>query len=352
MLSPTTVSRGENHHRSVRNVRAEILARCPCPVSVLVLIAVPRSLGGAPGPRRRRQASVAAGAPVCHPVPRAGHRPGREVGHTEEGGSPARPLARSRSCAKMPGWPEPGQTRPGRRHPVTGTPCSGSATAPSRPRPGSGFSSRPARTCPAAWTCATSPAGWLAAWCRSWPTWCTSTWWRACSTRARGGRGQHDPVPGRQRGRRRPGGVVPPGRVGGLPDRQRGGGRAQRRDRAGRRRAAGRPDRLFVPLRARGRVLGVVRLVRGSGGSTYHAADVALAEEIAARAALALDNVRLYDEARATAVALQRSLLPGVAATGHRRGHRAPLPARAAGTSASAATGSTSSRSPAAGWPS
>ena len=37
------------------------------------------------------------------------------------------------------------------------------------------------------------------------------------------------------------------------------------------------------------------------------ATDVALAEEIAARAALALDNVRLYDEARATAVALQRS---------------------------------------------
>ena len=37
---------------------------------------------------------------------------------------------------------------------------------------------------------------------------------------------------------------------------------------------------------------------------------MALAEEIAARAALALDNVRLYDEARATAVALQRSLLP------------------------------------------
>jgi serine phosphatase RsbU (regulator of sigma subunit)/anti-sigma regulatory factor (Ser/Thr protein kinase) len=72
------------------------------------------------------------------------------------------------------------------------------------------------------------------------------------------------------------------------------------------------PSRLFVPLRARGRVLGVVGLMRGSGGSTYHAADVALAEEIAARAALALDNVRLYDEARATAVALQRSLLPSV----------------------------------------
>jgi serine phosphatase RsbU (regulator of sigma subunit) len=67
---------------------------------------------------------------------------------------------------------------------------------------------------------------------------------------------------------------------------------------------------LFVPLRARGRVLGVVGLARDPGGPTYAATDVALAEEIAARAALALDNVRLYDEARATAVALQRSLLP------------------------------------------
>ena len=65
-----------------------------------------------------------------------------------------------------------------------------------------------------------------------------------------------------------------------------------------------------MPLRARGRVLGVVGLAREPGGPTYSATDVALAEEIAARAALALDNVRLYDEARATAVALQRSLLP------------------------------------------
>jgi anti-sigma regulatory factor (Ser/Thr protein kinase) len=69
---------------------------------------------------------------------------------------------------------------------------------------------------------------------------------------------------------------------------------------------------LFVPLRARGRVLGVVGLARDRGAPTYGPTDVALAEEIASRAALALDNIRLYDEARATAVALQRSLLPSV----------------------------------------
>ena len=67
---------------------------------------------------------------------------------------------------------------------------------------------------------------------------------------------------------------------------------------------------VFAPLLARGRVLGVVGLRRGIGTSGYSAADVALAEEIAGRAAMALDNVRLYDEARATTVALQRSLLP------------------------------------------
>ena len=67
---------------------------------------------------------------------------------------------------------------------------------------------------------------------------------------------------------------------------------------------------VFAPLLARGRVLGVVGLRRGAGSASYSEADVALAEEIAGRAAMALDNVRLYDEARATSVALQRSLLP------------------------------------------
>jgi serine phosphatase RsbU (regulator of sigma subunit)/anti-sigma regulatory factor (Ser/Thr protein kinase) len=69
-------------------------------------------------------------------------------------------------------------------------------------------------------------------------------------------------------------------------------------------------ERLFVPLRARGRVLGVVGLHRREPSAAFPPADIALVEEIATRAALALDNVRLYDEARATAVALQRSLLP------------------------------------------
>ncbi|MCY7374172.1 MAG: SpoIIE family protein phosphatase [Spirochaetaceae bacterium] len=67
---------------------------------------------------------------------------------------------------------------------------------------------------------------------------------------------------------------------------------------------------LYVPLSARGRVLGVACLRRSVGGQRLGPADRSLAEAIASRGALALDNVRLYDEARATSVALQRSLLP------------------------------------------
>ncbi len=65
-----------------------------------------------------------------------------------------------------------------------------------------------------------------------------------------------------------------------------------------------------VPLIARGRVLGRATFARRVSSPAYGAADRALADELAAGAALALDNVRLYDAARATAVELQRSLLP------------------------------------------
>jgi serine phosphatase RsbU (regulator of sigma subunit)/anti-sigma regulatory factor (Ser/Thr protein kinase) len=80
---------------------------------------------------------------------------------------------------------------------------------------------------------------------------------------------------------------------------------------------------LHVPLRARGRALGVLRLHRDSGLG-YADEDVALAQEIGARAALVLDNVRLYMEARATSVTLQRALLPSASprVTGVATAHR------------------------------
>ena len=55
---------------------------------------------------------------------------------------------------------------------------------------------------------------------------------------------------------------------------------------------------ISVPLQARGRALGAVVLARGAGRPPYSMADLSLAEAVAVRAASALDNARLYDEAR------------------------------------------------------
>jgi PAS domain S-box-containing protein len=55
---------------------------------------------------------------------------------------------------------------------------------------------------------------------------------------------------------------------------------------------------LCIPLTARGRALGVLNLVSTGGHRRYDAADRALAEELARRAALAVDNARLYRAAR------------------------------------------------------
>ncbi|HEX6040494.1 ATP-binding protein [Longimicrobium sp.] len=54
---------------------------------------------------------------------------------------------------------------------------------------------------------------------------------------------------------------------------------------------------IAVPLLARGRTLGVITLIRSSG--RYGAGDLPLAEEVARRAALAVDNARLYEAATA-----------------------------------------------------
>lgn len=55
---------------------------------------------------------------------------------------------------------------------------------------------------------------------------------------------------------------------------------------------------ICVPLRARGRTLGAVAFILTEHNRQYAATDVALAEEVAQRAALALDNARLYQEAQ------------------------------------------------------
>jgi serine phosphatase RsbU (regulator of sigma subunit) len=65
-----------------------------------------------------------------------------------------------------------------------------------------------------------------------------------------------------------------------------------------------------VPLLARGRILGVITLISTSKDRPYGPAEVELAEDLAGRAALAVDNARLYGERTRVARALQASLLP------------------------------------------
>ena len=63
-------------------------------------------------------------------------------------------------------------------------------------------------------------------------------------------------------------------------------------------REVGAASALLVPLRARGKTLGTLVLVRYAGSGGYDAQLVPLAEELARRAALALDNASLYDALR------------------------------------------------------
>jgi PAS domain S-box-containing protein len=55
---------------------------------------------------------------------------------------------------------------------------------------------------------------------------------------------------------------------------------------------------IIVPMTARGRTLGAVTLVSAESGRRFGDADVRLAEEVARRAATAVDNAWLYEEAR------------------------------------------------------
>lgn len=55
---------------------------------------------------------------------------------------------------------------------------------------------------------------------------------------------------------------------------------------------------LIVPLNARERTLGAITFVQAESGRHYDDADLALAENLAGRAALAVDNARLYRDAR------------------------------------------------------
>ncbi|MGI5452151.1 SpoIIE family protein phosphatase [Streptomyces sp. CA-249302] len=73
---------------------------------------------------------------------------------------------------------------------------------------------------------------------------------------------------------------------------------------------AGVHSYLAVPLIARGEVLGALDLKRTRNPVPFGEDDLLLARELAARAAVQIDNARWYQNARDTALTLQRSLLP------------------------------------------
>ena len=67
---------------------------------------------------------------------------------------------------------------------------------------------------------------------------------------------------------------------------------------------------MVVPLEARGRVLGAITFVSSESGRRYEQTDLELAEDLARRAALAIDNAMLFNREHDAALTLQRSLLP------------------------------------------
>ncbi|MEU1706988.1 SpoIIE family protein phosphatase [Streptomyces sp. NPDC005706] len=67
---------------------------------------------------------------------------------------------------------------------------------------------------------------------------------------------------------------------------------------------------ITVPLRAGSLVLGLANFWRSEKPQPFDAEELALAEELVARAAVSIDNARRYTREHSMAVALQRSLLP------------------------------------------
>ena len=67
---------------------------------------------------------------------------------------------------------------------------------------------------------------------------------------------------------------------------------------------------MVVPVRARGATLGIAFFARRRRPEPFGDDDLVLAEEMVARAAVCIDNARRYTREHATALTLQRSLLP------------------------------------------
>jgi PAS domain S-box-containing protein len=72
---------------------------------------------------------------------------------------------------------------------------------------------------------------------------------------------------------------------------------------------------LSVPMKASGRILGVIVLGFAESGRRFGSDDLVVATALAARAGLHIDNARLYTERSSIAATLQHSLLPPVLPT-------------------------------------
>src|SRR5439155_10025528 len=77
---------------------------------------------------------------------------------------------------------------------------------------------------------------------------------------------------------------------------------------------------IIVPLVARGRTIGIATLSTSTSGRTYGEADLRLAEDLALRAALAVDNARLFEaigHAEARKSAILESALDAIVSMDH-----------------------------------
>ncbi|TVZ98012.1 SpoIIE family protein phosphatase [Streptomyces sp. BK340] len=92
--------------------------------------------------------------------------------------------------------------------------------------------------------------------------------------------------------------------------RQADGWRGQDPERARKALECGLRSLVAVPLRARNVPLGVANFYRTADSPAFEPEDLTFAEELAARAAVAIDNARRFTREHAMAVTLQRSLLP------------------------------------------
>jgi serine phosphatase RsbU (regulator of sigma subunit) len=77
-------------------------------------------------------------------------------------------------------------------------------------------------------------------------------------------------------------------------------------------RSVGLRSAMLAPMTLRDRVLGVISFVSAESGRRFDEHDLALAEDLALRAAAAVENARLYGAASAISATLQASLLPPV----------------------------------------